>query len=454
MRLKFFLIFITFLFTVSCSDSSSDGGSTKTDSDETVDIVNDVSSVDDNLKQDQHGDADQVVDSGWSDQDSAGELENEELAPDSDLAQEPEATIFVGPQREYKVPSEAAAVAQSGDVVEIDPGVYEDNVATWRADNLIIRGGAGGKAKLDATGMTISNQKGIWVIQGSNVTVDNIEFTGASVPDRNGAGIRYEGSGKLTIRNCYFHHNEMGILTGNQGTEDITIDSSEFHDHGKSNGGFSHNIYIGSGAKFTLISSYSHDAFEGHNVKSRADENHILYNRIVDHSDHPEDEASSYLLDLPEGGLSFVIGNEFHESPKSSNSTLFSYARENRNGPIQQLYVINNTFVNDRSSAIVIGVGGEPEVKIVNNIFDNFNTVIDGNYTGEIENNETDVSFTDRSGMNYNLQQGSNGIDSGVTPGSQGGFDLDPNFEYVHPLSRKVRVINGTIDMGAFEFNP
>ena len=31
------------------------------------------------------------------------------------------------------------------------------------------------------------------------------------MPDQNGAGIRYE-AGDLTINDCYFHDNEMGIL--------------------------------------------------------------------------------------------------------------------------------------------------------------------------------------------------------------------------------------------------
>jgi hypothetical protein len=54
--------------------------------------------------------------------------------------------------------------------------------------------------------------KGIWVISGNDTVVENIEFSGAAVPDANGAGIRFEGV-NLTVRNCYFHHNQNGILT-------------------------------------------------------------------------------------------------------------------------------------------------------------------------------------------------------------------------------------------------
>jgi hypothetical protein len=360
-----------------------------------------------------------------------------------------EADIRIGPTRDYKTAASAQTAIQDGYVIEIDEGTYSD-VTYWAQNNITIRGN--GRVIYDLTDTYIQNKKGIWVIQGNNVTVENIEFTGAAVGDRNGAGIRYEGNGKLTIKNCYFHHNEDGLLTGNNGSEDITIIGSEFHDHGKSNGGFSHNIYIGKGAKFTMINSYSHDAYEGHDVKSRADENYILYNRIVDHNDWNADKASSYLLDLPEGGLSFVIGNEFHQSTKASNPASFSYAKENTNGPIQKLYVINNTFVNSKANnSSFINLGGNPEINIQNNIINNYTAFINGDYTGIFDNNEENPTFVDKDAMNYELTSESLGINSGVTLSSQNGVNLIPSSEYSHPKTLKDRLINGVIDIGAHE---
>jgi len=51
------------------------------------------------------------------------------------------------------------------------------------------------------------------VIRGNDVIVENIEFSGARVPDRNGAGIRPEGR-NFTVRNCRFYDCENGILGG------------------------------------------------------------------------------------------------------------------------------------------------------------------------------------------------------------------------------------------------
>ncbi|MBF0227105.1 MAG: right-handed parallel beta-helix repeat-containing protein [Desulfobacterales bacterium] len=354
---------------------------------------------------------------------------------------------------QYASPNAAAADAKDGDVILIEAGEYTGSgiVATWYQNNLTIRG-VNGRAHLNASGVSISNGKAIWVIGGSNVVIENIEFSNADVPDNNGAGIRYEGSSSLSLINCYFHDNEMGILTGNLGTEDITIESCEFRDHGKSNNGFSHNIYIGRGAKFTMIKSYSHDAYEGHNVKSRADENYILYNRIIDHNDSSSDKASSYLIDLPEGGLSYIIGNELHQSPKAANTTAISYARENTNNPLQILYFNNNTIVNDRNNGIALNIGGNPTGQIVNNIFDNFTTIRNGSFSGTYSNNEKNVTFVNRDNIEYRLQSGSNGINSGIDPGSGNGFNLTPVNEYVHPLQMQTRYSDGQLDVGAFEF--
>ncbi len=355
---------------------------------------------------------------------------------------------------QYATLNAAAAAAQDGDEIVIEAGVYTGVgiIATCYQNNLTIRA-VNGRAHLNALGVSISNGKAVLVIGGTNVLIENIEFSNADVPDNNGAGIRYEGPGSLTIRNCYFHDNEMGILTGNRGTEEITIEFCEFHDHGKSNNGFSHNIYIGRGAKFTMTGSYSHDAYEGHNVKSRADENYILYNRIVDYNDNPNNMASSYLIDLPEGGLSYIIGNELHQSINAANTSAISYARENRNGPLQILYLNNNTIVNDRNNGIMINMGGNPSGQIINNIFDDFSTVINGNFTGTYSNNEENASFVNRDNLNYHLQEGSSGINSATQPGSGNSFNLTPVSEYVHPLSTRTRRSDGQLDIGAFEYN-
>jgi len=209
--------------------------------------------------------------------------------------------LEVGPGRQYATPCRAIAAAATGDTIQIDGSAqYRGDVCGWSTNNLTIIG-VNGRPKLDAMGQSF-DRKATWVISGNNTTVDNIEFTGNAVPNHNGAAIRQHGA-NLTVRNCYIHDNEEGILAGDNPSSHILIESTEFARNG-SDDGQAHNIYVNHVAMFTLRFSYSHDAISGHLVKSRALENFILYNRLTG-----ESGTASYQVDLPNGGRSYVIGN-------------------------------------------------------------------------------------------------------------------------------------------------
>lgn len=307
------------------------------------------------------------------------------------------ATRSVGPGKTYATPSLAAAAAQSGDIIAIDAGTYTDNTATWSASNLTIRS-VGGTAHMRWLTGQIPNGKAIWVITGANTTIENIEFSGAKVSDANGAGIRQEGAG-LTLRSCYFHDNENGILTS-AGDWDILIEYSEFANNGYGDG-YTHNLYIGNIRKFTFQHSYSHHAKVGHNLKSRAKENQILYNRIMDEASG----NSSYTLDFPNGGTTYVIGNLIQQGPLTDNSGIMSYAAEGGSNPDQHLYVTSNTFVNDYDRGTHIYVGGSTPIFARNNLFIGPGTIYNGPGSVNLttENLTTTAGLTDRANYDYHL---------------------------------------------------
>ncbi len=227
------------------------------------------------------------------------------------------------------VPSAVSSLVADGDTVEIDAGLYTGNVTKWFANNLVIRGVGNGYAHLEAAG-NYAEGKAIWVIKGANCTVEGIEFSGCQVPDHNGAGIRQEGQ-DLTLRNCYFHHNEMGILTSNDGVSNFVFESCEFSHNGYGDG-FSHNIYVGNVNSLTMRYCYSHDAQIGHLVKSRARFNNLYYNRLTG-----ENGDGSYEVDMPNGGQAILIGNIIEQSPNSQNGGIISFALENQSHPEQQI---------------------------------------------------------------------------------------------------------------------
>jgi hypothetical protein len=349
----------------------------------------------------------------------------------------------------YATIQAAVTAAADGDIIEIKGGEYSSGIiATISQDNLTLRG-IDGMAHLNADSISISNKKAIFVTTGDNITIDNIAFSNARVPDSNGAGIRHEG-GLLTIRNCYFHDNEDGILTSNQGSSgELVVENSEFAHNGLGSAGYTHNIYVGHIGKFIFRYSYSHHATHGHNIKSRAAENHILYSRIMD-----EDTGNaSYQIDLPNGGLSYIIGNSLHQGTHAENSTMISYAAEGATNPVQEVYLSGNTLVNDRSVGYGIRLSGSPVGVIRNNIFDNLTdingspTIFEGNLTGK------NIGFVNRTGFDYHLQSTSAARNNGVEPGSANGMSLKPVQEYVHPLQSSVRRDDGNIDTGAFEYS-
>ena len=359
----------------------------------------------------------------------------------------PTRVLQVGPGKQFAHPNDVMGLV-NGDVVEIDAGVYTGPATRWPTNNLTLRG-VGGRAHLVAPQL-ISNGKAIWVTEGTNIAVENIEFSGAAVPDMNGAGIRADGR-DLAICGSYFHDNENGILGG---SGNLLIEYTEFARNGGCPPGFgcAHNMYV-SGSRFTLRHSYSHHARIGHLVKSRAQENYILYNRIMDEADG----TSSYTIDLPNGGLSYIVGNLLQQGPNTDNPAIVSYGAEGLTHPINTLYVVNNTFVNDRAGGTFVEItgGGAVIATVRNNLFVGTGTAIRGGTVTQGTNLQTSSpNFVNIGAFDYRPTATTPGQNAGTAPGVGTGFDLTPVYHYIHPTNREARPVNGTIDIGAYEYNP
>ncbi|MCX6626856.1 MAG: right-handed parallel beta-helix repeat-containing protein [Candidatus Solibacter sp.] len=355
------------------------------------------------------------------------------------------AVLRVGPGQQYSTPCRAIEAATPGDTIQVDAaGNYDRDGCGWTTNDLTIVG-VNGRPRIDAAGQSFGG-RAIWIISGNNTTVENIEFTGAKGPNRNGAAIQQLGA-NLTVRKCYVHGNEDGILTAENPTSHILIENTEFAENGYGDGQ-SHNIYIGRIARFTLRFSYSHDAISGHLVKSRALQNFILYNRLTG-----ESGTSSYEVDLPNGGLSYVIGNVIEQGSLTENSTIVAYGIEGVTNPDSTLYFVNNTVVNDRWNGFFIRMGAEaPPALVQNNIFGGPGLVIDQPDARLSHNLPSRPLFVNPAEFDYHLKSGSPAQNFGSAPGTGNGYSLIPMFQYVHPTCFETRRMTGTaIDAGAFE---
>lgn len=251
--------------------------------------------------------------------------------------------LEVGPGKAYATPNAASRAAAPGDVIRISAGDYRGAaaLATWSVSNLTICG-TGGRARLFADGANQSG-KGIWVVSGTNIAIDNLEFRGATVPDQNGAGIRAEHGGELRIVNSGFYDNENGLLAA-AGMSTITIDRSEFARNGRGDG-FTHNLYVNAIDRLTVRSSFFREARVGHNLKSRARET------VIEHSYFMDGTAgtASYQADFPNGGRVVLRGNLLQKGPSAQNAHLISYGNEGLSNSTRTLELFHNTLVNTRS---------------------------------------------------------------------------------------------------------
>ncbi len=353
-------------------------------------------------------------------------------------AQDGPRTWRVGPDRALTTPSAAAAVARDGDTVLIDAGSYVGDVATWTQDDLTLRGD-GGRAHLRADGQSAQG-KAIWVIAGDRTTVDRIEFSGATVPDQNGAGIRQEGAG-LTLTRSWFHHNQNGILAGANPDSDIVIRRSRFFRSGFGDG-YTHNIYIGAVRSLTVTGSYLLEADVGHELKSRAARNTIVGNRITD-----GDATASYSIDLPNGGRSLIAGNVIIQGPNSENTALVSYGAEGLANDSRVLWVVNNTFVNRRSTGTFVALAAGSRAQIRNNLLVGPGDLTNAGARTRANRRVGLRGFVAPAADDFRLRANSPAVNRGSRVPQQ----WRARWEYVHPTRQVRRPTSGRVDLGAFE---
>lgn len=366
------------------------------------------------------------------------------------------ATLSVAPGQQYATPCAAINAVKDGDTIEIQGGVtYNGDVCVIARNNLTIRG-VNGRPKIDAAGKN-AKDKGTWVVDGNNITVENVEMYGSRVSDGNGAAFRLEGSG-FTLRNAFIHDNQNGILANGVTTSDILIEYSEFGHNGNGDGQ-THNLYIGHVKSLTFRYSYSHDANVGHNLKSRAEVNTVVYSRFGSLNNGETGSTAqgkpSYELDFPNAGETYVIGNVIQQPYYSSNPAILAYGEEGATNASQQLYVINNTFINDAGDGPFLFLSAKVNTPslVQNNIFTGqgqvstrADTVFKTNYRSGIS------AVVSREGGDFHPLASGTVINAGSNPGvSSTGVSLVPVGQYKNTAQGEARQIVAALDVGAYE---
>lgn len=368
------------------------------------------------------------------------------------------ATLRVGTGEMYSTLASALSASRDGDIIEIRGGTYREEVVISR-NNLTIRSVAGERAIFDRTGMPVTAQggKGIFIVDGANATIEGIEFVGAACSSRNGAGIRWQGTGTLTVRRNVFRDNENGILGGNNAANIAVIEYNEFVGNGRGDVGYTHNLYINEIAELRFVGNWTHALWNGgsdvgHLLKSRARANYVLYNRIS-----AENNYSSYEIQFTGGGLAYVIGNVIQQGAMTRNPGIISIGGDGTQYPDVGIYIANNTIVNELGRGTIVAVNAHPSlpVRMVNNF-------IVGMGSGALSSGGMFTAMNNPAGMashfvnaamyDYHLVAGAPAINAGVAAGMGGAMSLAPTNEYVHPQNTVARMMVGALDVGAYEF--
>ncbi|MCB1844681.1 MAG: hypothetical protein KDI09_17090, partial [Halioglobus sp.] len=201
----------------------------------------------------------------------------------------------------------------------------------------------------------------------------------------------------------------------------------------------------------TLVGNHFTGTDQGHQVKSRALENFILYNRI---EDSPAGN-SSRLIDLPNCGFSIIMGNDLHQGAGSGNLNMIGYGMEGceaRTARQKQLYVVNNSLLNDALTATVVNNRADGWALVANNLLRGNGTWLSGK--GEAVDNLREARG-DASTRQWGLSPGSRAIDAAVTlpqlsPATA--HSLIPQRQFNPPAGSRPRPLSGALDIGSREW--
>lgn len=288
----------------------------------------------------------------------------------------------VGASQTYTSPCAlfAKVMLQPGDVVLVDAGTYTDACQITQSGSaqspIVMKGAPGPRPVFDATGLNLSGSgstpRAIFQFTGgSHWRVSHLELKNASGDGANGAAFRATaGSDDDVVFDNSIHDNQDGLMSDGSGT--FTIEGNEIFHNGAGDGQ-SHNMYLDSDT-VRVVGNYIHDSNGGQNVKLRAHYAEVLYNLVYHAGNYEMDLIQgSPLTDEPNSNV-VLIGNVVVRDPMAANdgqTIVYGSDNPNQTGRNGNFYAIDNTFVMTASTnRLVHAIAPAAGVKIVflNNI--------------------------------------------------------------------------------------
>ncbi len=394
------------------------------------------------------------------------------------------ATYQVGATRTYQSVGSLPPLGP-GDVVEIDPGTYNE-VKRWTpagtaAQPIVIRGVGAARPVFDATNLVVDgalpHPRAVFQVEANYITLESLEFRNTR-NGNNGAGIRVTSGNNVTVRNCRVTYCDMGFMSDNN--SNLLIESSEIASNGTAlYDGYSHNLYLG-GNNTTVRFCYIHDALYGQNFKTRGHYTELLYNYIADSQDGEVGLVDSTQT-AATNSHALMLGNFVLSKPRLSgyNSGRFIQFGQDSGGQHNgTLFAFNNTFLaGDGRIQFLSANAAGARIVTENNIFYGSSqlvgttgggisgtnnwaqsaAVIPASFASTITGSEP--GFVNRSARDLRMTKVSPCRNAGVNvlmylDGSGDSHASLPAFECLSPLQNRPRPNDGQIDIGAYEYSP
>lgn len=377
-------------------------------------------------------------------------VEPRQAAPEN-TAEKP-ASLRVGPGERVRSLTEAAQVARDGEVIEILPGDYRNQPATWTQDRLTIRG-VGQRPVLYVDGG--GEDKALWTVRGGTVHIENLEFRGTSADSSHSASIRVE-RGRLSVERCAFFDNAVAVVTGNDTETSVEISDSEFRGTQHPVGGTYPLLEVGAIGRLTLTGSRFVNGGTGFLLRSRARESRVRYNLFVEN----DGAGARSALEFPRGGLIFMIGNVIAQSTASGEQALVAFGGEADNKGSRwtdnAVYFAHNTLIGGRGEGSELlrwqpeKLAADTEFWIINNL--SVGPVLlhappRGRFEGNRSASERDL--IDFGGVPARLKADSPLRGSVRAPGSANGESLLPDAEFSPPAGQRPAPPGGALAPGA-----
>ena len=336
------------------------------------------------------------------------------------------------------------------------------------------------------------------VVLASNTTptavLDGFTISGGNATSRNGGGI-YNSNGSPTLANLIITNNSAGGSGGGMYYQDgsANLTNINFSNNFASRDGG--GMYYRDGSAILTNINFSNN-FAGrngggiYNYRNNGSFSDVTFeNNFADNGAGIFNYLSNldltngiFKFNLAQGGSGGAIYNNRSDS-QITNSLFQSNSSTNNGGAINNdlranTIINNSTFTENSSSnggAVYSRVtsNSRPDTTIENSIFWNnqatisgneiggtaatvSNSIVEGGYSGT-GNIDVDPKFVDSANFDLHLAAGSPAIDAGdnsLLPADDKDLDNDGDTSEKLPidLDKNTRVVNGTVDMGAYEY--